>query len=224
MKRKSPVVTATEEGADDLVTLVLVKWDLKKLLLCMRLILTILEEEEGGDLEERFFAENTLIHCSEVKAISFRCFVREVFFNATALLLQQEHAKEGEEYFLETMRGIFLIALVRDTRVQRFVMSEHNIHRLVFHSRPPPPSSTNKFMDSVIEPLINSFLSLSLSLTELSLQCHQQWLSHSLKTTIEKQKEQKKEDIQYTDLQQTWWKLVQTGSGSCLSELDELGF
>lgn len=228
---------------DDLISLILVKWSLYHLIQCMKFLVKILENRVVcTDLEEFIFSDQTGIHCSPERELSFSSYFTETYQNAQLFIThyqrESEEIREGEDYkrakheFLLLLRGIFLIAFLFDTRIQRFIMTTHSIHKEKFLSYPPGERKANLYMDS-IRPIVQQFLSGSLPLLQMSLQCTEIWTKEFMFQRHEEPSylytnnitNYKKEegDIPHNDHQQIWWKLVHKDSDFSLT-VEYLGF
>lgn len=221
MKRK-------KECEDDLVTLVLVKWSLKEIFYCMTLLVKVINKRDPVDLlEESRFLDETLVKCSSERELSLCCFINEIHQNTTHFLSSGEDLPAVSREFTLMLRGCFLILLLYDPRAQRFILTNHKIHRLMLRSRPPGRTKVNQFMDRIVF-LVNQFLSLSLSLQDLSLQCQSIWSDDFMLQRFQEPPYLNggggEENIQRTDHQQIWWTRVHRDSYPCLEGLDELGF
>lgn len=211
---------------DDLVTLVLVKWSIEDLVYCMGLLMKVVQKRES--LEESRFLDETLIRCSEEREVSLCCYVNEIFHNAS-LFMASSPFEEGEvikKEFIQMLRGVFLLLLVYDPRVQRFIMTHHKIHTRMLQSKPPGRTKTNQFMDRIV-PLLDQFLSLTLTLTDLSLQCQFIWSQEFMLQRFQEPPyiyNESEENIPPIDHQQMWWTQVHRDYFLSLDTLDSLGF
>lgn len=209
---------------DDLVTLVLVKWNLVDIVYCIGLLMKLIQNRES--LEESRFLDETLIRCSEEREISLCCYVNEIFHNASLYLSSSPKEEEIQKEFSLMLRGVFLLLLVYDQRVQRFIMTHHKIHTRMLRSKPPGRTKTNQFMDRIV-PLLNEFLSLSLSLSNLSLQCQSIWSHEFMLQRFQEPSyvyHENEENIPHIDHQQIWWTRVHRDYFLSLDTLDSLGF
>lgn len=222
MKRKR------EQDEDDLVTLVLVKWSLREIFYCFTLLIKIINQCE--DWEERRFLDETLIQCSIEREVSLCCFINEVYQNASHFISSREPASQEQEpaqrsdaqrEFIQMLRGLFVLLLVYDTKVQRFILTNHKIHRLMLRSKPPGRTKANQFIDKIV-PQVNAFLSLTDSLQTLSSQSQSIWANDFMLQRF--QEPPYENSIPRIDHQQIWWTRVHIDSVPYLSELDQLGF
>ena len=107
---------------DDFITLFLVKWPLERLVSVSGQILLRLMDQEEGEGEtagEARFANETPIRVDNV-VLSFRRYFSFIYTSA------RESQGSGNEHML--LRACFLVALVYDERVRRFVLAQHSWH------------------------------------------------------------------------------------------------
>lgn len=210
----------------DLVTLVLVKWSFSEILYLFTFLIELINRERSIDLEESRFLDETLIRCSGERELSLCCFINEIYQNATHFhsIRLAEASEDGdriEREFTLMLRGVFLLLLTYDPRVRRFILTNHSVHRLRLKSKPPGRTKISQFMERTI-PLVDRFLSLSLSLQDVSLESRSVWMSDFMLQRF--QEPPYVNDIPRIDHQQIWWTRVHTDFLPSLSELDQLGF
>ena len=210
------------------MTLVMVKWSLREVFYCFTLLMKIINQCQ--DWEERRFLDETLIQCSSEREVSLCCFINEIYQNTSHFISQEPTQREQPEpaqrepaqrEFTQMLRGLFVLLLVYDSRIQRFILTNHKIHRFMLRSKPPGRTKANQFMDK-IAPQVDEFLSLSQTLQSLSLSAQSLWTNHFMLQRFQEPPYEKY--IPRIDHQQIWWTRVRTDSFPCLSELDQLGF
>jgi hypothetical protein len=162
---------------EDLITLILIRWQFSRLVEWMALMNVLLNRREGCDLEETYFSDSTEIDCGH-RTVSFRCFCNELFTNVSRISSTTTDTSE-KVYYTNLIRGCFLVALVYDLRVQRFVMTQHDFHSKTLRSVPPERHKTNHFIETVM-PWINDFLKRSLSMDLMTTRCVFLWSTNYL--------------------------------------------
>jgi hypothetical protein len=156
----------------DVLSMVLVRWRFSELLKYMIYIVALLNQRERVHFEEIRFADEAELECGEGRTISFRCYCNEV---VEAARRAQEREDPGErEYSVMMMRSCFLIALLYDTRVQRFVMAPHDIHYQVMRCEPPGRNRANLFMERIMMG-VNDFLNRTISIGAMCTYCVGVW-------------------------------------------------
>lgn len=157
---------------ENLISLILVQWSFTELLTWMRLMTTVMNRKENCRLDEVIFSDSTEIDCGSNTTLTFRCYCNEVFRNASAV--SPDAVMDEKLYYIHAMRGCFLIALLYDLRVQRFVMTDHSLHSDVLLSQRPVRQNANSYMDAV-RPIVDTFLDKTLSLNDMTQQCIACW-------------------------------------------------
>lgn len=158
---------------DDFITLFLIKWPLSRLIsVTGSLLLRLLGEgeEDDDEGEEGRFANETPIHVDGT-VLSFRRYFS--FIHASA-------RDSGGENVHMLLRACFLIALVYDERVRRFVLAQHSWH-LMQQTVAPDAHRAREFIVQ-IEPHLGQMLSdpghnAILEVTRWATDC---WLELSL--------------------------------------------
>lgn len=161
---------------DDLISLVLLKWQFSHLIQLLQIMVNIMNHRENCDMDDFLFSDITEIQCDPSRTISFRCFCNELFANASSAAKTTN--VEEKKFYRYHIRGCFLIALLYDLRVQRFVMSRHHIHNTM-HSVPPERKRTNHFMDK-IRPLVDQFLRHDMNLEDMTETCRNIWTENHM--------------------------------------------
>lgn len=161
---------------EDPISLVLLKWQFTHLIQLLQFMVNIMDHREGCDMEEFVFADTTEIQCDPSRTVSFRCFCNELFVNASSAATTTN--VEEKKFYRYHIRGCFLIALIYDPRVQRFVMSQHHIHNIMY-SVPPERIRANHFMDK-IRPLVDQFLRHDIDLNYMTEKCRDIWVDNHM--------------------------------------------
>lgn len=161
---------------DDLISLVLLKWQFSHLIQILQFMVNIMNHREGCDMDELFFSDATEIQCDSLRTISFRCFCNELFVNASSAVATTNI--EEKKFYRYHIRGCFLIALLYDPRIQRFIMTRHHIHTAM-QSAPPERIRTNHFMDR-IRPLVDQFLRHEMDLESMTEKCRTMWTENHM--------------------------------------------
>jgi hypothetical protein len=92
---------------------------------------------------------------------------------------------DGEtEHYVTMMRACILVALLYDTRVQRFIMTPHNIHYNVMQCQPPNRTKANMFMERV-RGYIDDFLRRVIGIREMCFYCVEVWAEDFMLRRIE---------------------------------------
>jgi hypothetical protein len=138
----------------------------------MTYIVALLNRREKVHFEELRFADEAELECGEGRVISFKCYCNEVVEGASAAQCRED--EKEKEYYVTMMRSCFLIALVYDTRVQRFVMAEHDITQKVMSCEPPDPTQANMYMEQILLP-IGDFLNRVISIGTMCDYCVKLW-------------------------------------------------
>ena len=144
------------------------------------------DDNNGANVEEMEKDETGTIIVVEKEPVryiySFRHYFQLVYNTA---LFHSEKEMSDQEKRLDLMlhlRGCFLIALLYDIRIRRFVLSRHSIHYNYMHSRPPDTPLTLDFL-SRIEPMIGAFLKEMTTLAIVTEDCINLWI-HEYSHTV----------------------------------------
>jgi hypothetical protein len=194
------------EYVDDcFVSKLLIKWNFSQLVQYSRLLLLLINRRliKGDDDEDShlpqpvnalvylrypseyadtLFGDYTIIRCGdENHHMSFRAYYTLVYKEALALSRQHAQFREDDyevkrRHSRQLLRACFLIALLYDARVRRFVFSKHDIHYQYLKTHPPPLDKTRRFL-SEIQPLVNATLGCALPLEEMCECSVKLWLT-----------------------------------------------
>jgi hypothetical protein len=157
---------------DDLISLILVGWQFSKLLEWMHLMTTVMNHKENRQWDEIIFSDSMEMECGHEETMTFRCFCNTLFHNASTVSIDSPIAEKM--YYMNSIRGCFIIAFLYDLRVQRFVMTDHFVHTDITVSVPPSREKANLFMDAV-KPLVDAFINRTISMIEMTRQSIDCW-------------------------------------------------
>jgi hypothetical protein len=169
------------EGMDCALTMVLVKWTVTELTQFTRLVVAVMNRRADLAFEETRFADQTEVQADNDRVISFRRFYAEVLEGAMEPSPPEEAPHVTEErrtHYRTVLRACFVIALVCDVRVRRFVMAHHDVHFLSMLYTAPNREETNNFIDQMQE-CVAAFLARQISLADVASSAVDLW-RHSL--------------------------------------------
>lgn len=145
----------------------------------------ILNRREGVRFEETLFADVTEIECNLEKTLSFRCYCNEVYQEASLFLTTitnspppsaegEEEVMRKREFFMMLVRGCLLVALIYETRVQRFIMAHHLFHYEIMHCLPTMRDKADAFMHQA-KLAVDDFLQRRINLATMTEYCVSLW-------------------------------------------------
>jgi hypothetical protein len=165
MKRLWRETEGRTRGPDDLLTMVLVRWQYVALVRFTRLLMAVMDRRE-----ESLFSEVTEVEYDHERSVSFHRYYGDLLHNAST-----EKSVEGRSYYRSHLRGCFLVAFLHDLGVQRFLMAHHTVlRRALLPCIPTPRAKANAYMIAIAEN-VGAFLSRSLSLVPMSEACIALW-------------------------------------------------
>jgi hypothetical protein len=169
---------------DDFISKMLVKWTFRELLSTSKILLVIINRRlpptsvpttTPGPLRallcyshpceyvETLFAEQTMILCDDVH-ISFRHYYNMVYREATKAITTIDDVLR-RAHLVMLLRACFLIALVYDSRVRRFVFGKHDIHYEHLATHPPPIKKSRDYTEGIrasIDDFLNNVISINI--------------------------------------------------------------
>lgn len=145
---------ASRVRVPDMLSAVLVSWSQPQTLRCAQMLVQIMSREPAChkhyvlDWAETRWAQDTVIPC-DGRELSFLQYWR--------LVCETEPRDPVHEQHLQTLlRACFVVALVYDARVKRFVLGGHHLHA-VLRCQAPETGDTLRFCEAV-RPLCEAFL------------------------------------------------------------------
>lgn len=162
---------------DDFVSKMLIKWPFHELLETSKLLLILINRRLSPtavpttippplhallcykypcEYVETLFGEQTMILCDDVY-VSFRHYYNMVYREAKKAASGDALSPEHKTHLVLLLRACFLIALVYDARVRRFVFAKHDIHYMHLETHPPSVPKTREFIGH-IRTSIDAFL------------------------------------------------------------------
>lgn len=168
MKKRA---VAGPKAIPDMITAVLVSWSQPQTLCCAQMLLRIVEREAAChehfvlDWGETRWAQETIIVC-DGRELGFAQYWR--------LVCETEPRDPAHEQHLQTLlRACFVIALVYDARVRRFVLGRHHLHAAL-RCQAPDTADALRFCDAV-RPLCEAFLLQRMEVGSLSESAIDAW-------------------------------------------------
>lgn len=191
-RQRHRINTRERYSDDDFISKMLVKWTFRELLATSKLLLVILNRRLSPtsvpatmpeplrrllcyshpcEYVETLFAEQTMILCDDVY-ISFRRYFTMVYREASEAIETIDTVRHAHLVLL--LRACFLIALVYDPRIRRFVFSKHDIHYEHLETHPPSIKKSRDYVES-IRASIDAFLNNTLSIDTMVEHAVESW-------------------------------------------------
>ncbi len=117
-----------------------------------------------------YFGENDIIR------VSFREYYNLIYQNAKKYIQRPpaEQTIEGRIHFARQLRACFLIALVHDTRIKRFVFSRHDIHYHYLRTTPTCSKKGLQFIEQCKQS-VNRVFHNDLAILDMCYECVNRW-------------------------------------------------
>ena len=91
--------------------------------------------------------------------MSFRAYYTMVYRTAVENQAQYNDAEpfNRRAHVISLLRACFVIALVYDRRIERFLMAQHSIHLDYTQTKPPDRAQALRFLE-VVRPVVDAYL------------------------------------------------------------------
>ncbi len=189
---------------NDFVSMMLLQWPLKLLIHHTKLLLTIINRNKypsanspllqnptlnslvyfsyPSEYTETLFADYTIIeYGAETEGMpstkqSFRSYYNTIYKEAKRALHEKgEKMEHGErEHYITLITGCFIVSLMYDMRIRRFVFTKHDFHYKKMNTVPSSSSKVNDFLKTVKQ-CIDDFLQRRIGMDVLYHYCIDIW-------------------------------------------------